>query len=136
MMTKSMVSLLRGTILMILLVAASAYGQKGQVFEKTVKFPRGQSSVTIKGVVQDRLDSHIFHLQARAGQTMVVQMISSRPLRDAHLCVNYPLTERGENEGVCEKRQYTIKLPRDGDYEIYIEAIRDKIPYTLTISVK
>ena len=67
---------------------------------------------------------------------MVVQMISTRSLRDAYLCVNYPLTETGENEGVCEKRRYKIKLPRDGDYEVYIEAIRDRIPYTITISVK
>src|SRR5256885_11003791 len=78
----------------------------------------------------------IFHIRARAGQTLITQMISSRPLRDAYLCVNYPLTEAGTNEGVCKKRKYTIKLPRDGDYEIYIEAIRDRIPYTITISVK
>lgn len=135
-MTRATASLLCAAVFMILFGAASAFGQKGQVVEKTVKFPRGQSSTTIKGVVQDRLDSHIFNLQAKAGQTMVVQMSSPRPLRDAHLCVNYPLTERGENEGVCEKRRYTIKLPRDGNYEIYIEAIRDNIPYTLTISVK
>jgi hypothetical protein len=57
-------------------------------------------------------------------------------LRDAYLCVNYPLNEQGQNEGVCKKRKYTIKLPRNGDYEIYIEAIRDKIPYTIKISIK
>ena len=67
---------------------------------------------------------------------MVVGMISSRPLKDAYLCVNYPLTESGENEGVCKKRKYKIELPRDGDYEIYIEAIRERIPYTITISVR
>jgi hypothetical protein len=128
--------LLSGTILLMLVGAGSALGQKGQVVEKNVEFARGRSSATVKGVVKDRLDSHIFHVQAKPGQTMNVRMISSRPLRDAYLCVNYPLTEKGTNEGVCEKRSYKIKLPRDGDYEIYIEAIRDKIPYTITISVK
>jgi hypothetical protein len=135
-MTKPTLSLLSGTVLLILVGAAVALGQKGLVVEKNVEFARGQSSATVKGVVESRLDSHVFHLRARAGQTMIVQMISSRPLRDAYLCVNYPLTERGENEGVCKKRKYKIKLPRDGDYEIYIEAIRERIPYTITITVK
>ena len=135
-MTKPTLSLLSGTILVILLGAASALGQKGHVVEKNVEFARGQSSATVKGFVETRLDSHIFHIRARAGQTLVTQMISSRPLRDAYLCVNYPLTDAGTNEGVCKKRSYKIKLPRDGDYEIYIEAIRDRIPYTITISVK
>jgi hypothetical protein len=124
------------SVLIVLFATITAYGQKGQVVEKEVRFERGKSSAVVKGIVEDRLDSHIFHVRAKAGQTMNVQMISPRPLRDAYLCVNYPLTETGNNEGVCEKRQYTIKLPRDGDYEIYIEAIRDKIPYTITISVK
>jgi IstB-like ATP binding protein len=52
-------------------------------------------------------------------------MISPRPLRDAYLRVSYPLTKTGNDEGLYGKRQYTIKLPRNGDYEIYIEAIRD-----------
>ena len=135
-MTKPNLSVLSDTILVILLGAVSALGQKGTVVEKNVEFARGESSATVKGVVDTRLDSHIFHVRARAGQTMIVQMISSRPLRDAYLCINYPLTEKGENEGVCKKRKYQIKLPRDGDYEIYIEAIRDRIPYTITITVK
>lgn len=124
------------SILIVLFTTIPAFGQKGEVVEKEVRFARGKSSAVVKGIVEDRLDSHIFHVRAKAGQTMNVQMISPRPLRDAYLCVNYPLTEAGTNEGVCEKRQYAIKLPRDGDYEIYIEAIRDKIPYTITISVK
>jgi hypothetical protein len=124
------------SILIVLFATIPAFGQKGQVVEKEVRFARGKSSAVVKGIVIDRLDSHIFHVRAKAGQTMNVEMTSPHPLRDAHLCVNYPLTETGNNESVCEKRQYTIKLPRDGDYEIYIEAIRDKIPYKITISVK
>jgi hypothetical protein len=124
------------SILIVLFATISAFGQKGQVVEKEVRFAKGKSSATVKGVVDDRLDSHIFHVRAKAGQTMNVQMISPRPLRDAYLCVNYPLTETGNNESVCNKRRYAIKLPRDGDYEVYIEAIRDRIPYTITISVK
>jgi hypothetical protein len=124
------------SILIILFATISAFGQKGEVVEKEVRFARGKSSAVVKGIIEDRLDSHIFHVRAKAGQTMNVQMISPRPLRDANLCVNYPLTETGNNEGVCGKRQYAINLPRNGDYEIYIEAIRDKIPYTITISLK
>jgi hypothetical protein len=123
-------------VLIVLFATTSAFGQKGEVVEKEVRFERGKSSAVVKGIVKDRLDSHIFHVRAKAGQKMNVQMISPRPLQDAYLCVNYPLTETGNNEGACKKRQYTIKLPRNGDYEIYIEAIRDKIPYTITISVK
>ena len=123
-------------ILLILAAAVSAAGQKGRVVEKNVSFARGKSSATVKGVVADRLDSHIFHVSAKAGQTMTVRMTSPRPLRDAHLCVSFPLAKGSTGESLCEQRRYTVKLPRDGDYQIYIEAIRDRIPYTLTISIK
>ncbi|MBC7798850.1 MAG: hypothetical protein H7Z37_18430 [Pyrinomonadaceae bacterium] len=116
--------------------ASSVFAQKGRVVEKTVEFARGRNSAVLTGVVDDRLDSHIFYLKAKAGQTMTVRMTSPRPLRDAYLVVNFPLTENGENETVSNKRGYTIKLPRDGKYEIYIEAIRDKIPYTINVSIK
>jgi hypothetical protein len=121
--------------LIFLLGISSVFAQKGEVVEKQVKFRKGATSTTVKGIVRDRLDSHIFHIQAKAGQTLFVKMVSSRPLRDANLCVNYPLNNAGRNEGVCGKRQYKIKLPRNGDYEIYIEAIRDPIPYSLQISI-
>jgi hypothetical protein len=81
------------TVLIVLLATTPAFGQKGEVVEKEVRFARGESSAVVKGIVEDRLDSHIFHVQAKAGQTMNVQMISPRPLRDAYLCVNYPLTK-------------------------------------------
>jgi hypothetical protein len=121
--------------LSLLFGVLAAFGQKGDVVEKQIKFAKGSKSAMVKGLVRDRLDSHIFHIQAKAGQTLSVKMISSRPLRDANLCVNYPLNDAGRNEGVCGKRQYKIKLPRSGDYEIYIEAIRDAIPYTIKISI-
>jgi hypothetical protein len=130
-----MKKLLLLSVLLYLFVAATVFGQKGTVVEKDVTFARGKSSATVSGLVESRLDSHIFHVKAKAGQKMTVVMKSARPLRDAYLCVNYPLNE-GNNEGVCNKRSYKITLPRDGDYEIYIEAIRDKIPYTITISIK
>ncbi|MCI0393051.1 MAG: hypothetical protein MOB07_30330 [Acidobacteria bacterium] len=98
------------SILIVLFATISAFAQKGQVVEKEVRFARGKSSAVVKGMVESRLDSHIFHVRAKAGQTMNVQMNSPRPLRDAYLCVNYPLTETGHNECVCEKRAYTIKL--------------------------
>ena len=135
-MTKQNYKLLFLTLLMLLFGTISALGQKGSVVEKNIEFKRGSSSATMKGVVEDRLDSHIFHLRAKAGQTMSVRMISPKPLRDAYLVVNFPLTANGENELVSNKRRYVIKLPRDGDYEIYIEAVRDKIPYTITVSIK
>ncbi len=114
----------------------SVFAQKGEVVEKQVKFAKGTTSIIVRGLVRDRFDSHIFQLKAKVGQTLSVKMISSRPIKDAYLCVNYPLNDTGKNEGVCEKRQYKIKLPRSGDYQIYIEAIRDNIPYSITISVK
>lgn len=120
----------------IMLASVSAFSQKGRVVEKNIEFARGSSSATVKGFITDRLDSHIFHLKAKAGQTMTVEMISPKPLRDAYLVVNFPLTSSGENEMVSKKRRYIITLPRDGDYEIYIEAIRDRIPYTIKVSIK
>lgn len=135
-MKNTVLALICVTTFMLLFGASSVSAQKGRVVEKTVEFARGRSSAILTGVVDDRLDSHIFYLKAKAGQTMTVRMTSSRPLRDSYLVVNFPLTESGESETVSNKRAYTIKLPRDGKYEIYIEAIRDKIPYTINVSIK
>jgi hypothetical protein len=123
-------------ILLALAYVTTVFGQKGEVIEQEIRFVRGKSSATVKGVVADRLDSHIFYLTARAGQTMSVTMNSARPMRDAHLVVNFPLTDAGENETLSGKRKYVFTLPRSGKYEIYIEAIRDKIPYTITVTIK
>ncbi len=114
----------------------NAFGQKGDVVEKEIRFARGKSSATVRGVVPSRLDSHIFYLTASEGQTMTVTMTSKKPLRDAHLVVNFPLTADGENETLSEKRKYTFVLPRSGKYEIYIEAIRDNIDYSITVTIK
>ncbi len=137
---KRLIKIMKKVILLVnllfLLGISNVFSQKGEVVEKQVKFAKGATSTTVKGLVNDRLDSHIFHIQAEAGQILLVKMISSRPLRDANLCVNYPLNNAGHNEGICGKRLYKIKLPRSGDYEIYIEAIRDRIPYSLQISIK
>lgn len=119
-------------LLTLVLSVVSVFAQKGEVVEKEIKFAKGKSSATVKGVVQSRLDSHIFHVKARAGQTLTVTMASPRPLRDAHLCVVFP----GVQETYCEKRKYVLTLPENGDYEIYIEAIREPIPYTITVSIK
>ena len=89
----------------ILLFSIKGFGQKGEVFEKEIMFPKGKSSATVKGIVKDRLDSHIFHLKAMSGQKMTVIMTSSRSIRDAYLCVNFPLTEDGESESVCKKKE-------------------------------
>jgi len=119
--------------LMILFAAAAADGQsKGTVVEKEIKFAKGKTSAIVKGTVESRIDSHIFHVKANEGQTLKVVMTSPKPLRDAHLCLVIP----GGEEPLCEKRNYTLKLPKTGDYEIYIEAIREPIRYVITVSIK
>jgi hypothetical protein len=54
------------SILILLFATISAFAQKGQSVEKEVKFARGKSSTVVKGIVEDRLDSHIFHVRAKA----------------------------------------------------------------------
>lgn len=126
---KKILQAMFGIAFAALLFAAPAFGQKGEVNEKQIKFARGKSSATVKGVINDRMTSDLYRVRARAGQTLTVVFNSTR--RDVDVCL---LTPNGQD--MCDKRKYSLTLDADGDYEILIDGHRENIRYTLTVSVK
>jgi hypothetical protein len=118
-----------GASFAILIFSFAAFGQKGDTVEKRIKFARGKSSVTIKGNITDRLTTHLYLVNARAGQTLTVTFNS--PRKDIDVCVLFP-----DNRDFCGQRKYSFKLETDGDYEILVDGHRENIRYSLTVSVK
>jgi hypothetical protein len=118
-----------GSLFAILVFSLTAFGQKGETNEKRIKFARGKTSVTLKGFITDRNKTDLYLVKARAGQTLTV--VFSSPRKDIDVCVLSP-----GNLDSCGRRKYLVKLTADGDYEILVDGHREKIPYTLTVSVK
>ena len=110
-------------------LSSAAFGQKGDVNEKQIRFARGKNSATVKGVIRDRMTSDLYRVRARAGQVLTVVFTS--PRKDVDVCVLSP-------DGVdsCGKRSYSLKLEADGDYEVLVDGHRENIRYTLTVSIK
>jgi len=118
------------TISATLLLTLAASGQKGEVNEKRVKFARGKTSVTFKGLIRDRLRTDSYKINARAGQTLSVVFTSAR--KDLDICFSFPSGGRD----FCGERKFSLKLDESGDYELIIDGWRENIAYTVTISVK
>ena len=115
-----------------MLGALTVFGQKGETVEKQIRFARGKSSATVKGFIADRLTTHDYKIEAKRGQQLTVQFVSAR--KDVKVFVLLPNQDLyPENPG---KRIFTLTLPEDGEYIIHVEPVRDKIPYTLTVSIK
>ena len=113
----------------ISLTLALAQG-KGENVERRIKFPRGHSSVTVRGFIADRLTTHEYKVRARAGQTLSVRF--SSPRRDVDMCVSYP---SGSAPGDGCGRKFTAVLPADGDYSIIVDSKRENTPYSITVMI-
>lgn len=109
-----------------------AFGQKGETVEKQIRFARGKSSATMKGFIADRMTTHDYIVEAKAGQKLSINLVSAR--KDVQVYVL--LTNQGIYPEKPGKRSFTMTLPEDGAYIVHVEPVRDKIPYTLTVSVK
>jgi hypothetical protein len=114
----------------MLVFSTAAFGQKGDTIEKSVKFARGKSSVTLKGFIADRMTTNLYHVRARAGQTLTIVFNSAR--KDADVCLLIP----NGGQDLCGQRKYSVKLTTDGDYQILVDSYRENLAYTLTVSVK
>jgi len=112
----------------LVIFSAAVFGQKGETVEKRIKFARGKTSATVKGIISDRLTTHLYSLSARAGQTLTI--VFNSPRRDIDVCLHFP---NGQDFG--GRRKYSFKLETNGVYEILVDGHRENIPYTLKVSV-
>jgi len=112
----------------LVIFSAAVFGQKGETVEKRIKFARGKTSATVKGIISDRLTTHLYSLSARAGQTLTI--VFNSPRRDIDVCLHFP-----NGQDFCGRRKYSFKLETNGVYEILVDGHRENIPYTLKVSV-
>lgn len=122
----------------ILLIAVLLFGSSvvtaQRASPKRVKFPRGRTTVVLKGsIVNDRMNQYL--LAARVGQTMTVH-ITSRGRR-AKFDV-YPVANRSafENSGGEDTTDWQGVLPESGDYIISVYSTTRSASYTLEITIR
>lgn len=135
-MPARMVHSIRG-LLFLLTVAASiqvAIAQKGTHITRRVSFQTGSSSTVIRGKARWGA-SYIYLLRARAGQTLTVRLEGVPVMR-----IIPPGAKNYEAlEGADIVREWTGKLPANGDYQIDVGHTNDKYgiaPYKLEIKVE
>ncbi len=114
-----------------LLVATTALPMQGT--PTRVRFPRGRTSVVLKGSVKGTKQ---YVLRAKEGQTMSVRLTSPghKPLLDVHV--------RGDKGAIIAEREsgdefanWVAALPKSGDYVISVKSVdTPNMRYTLEIS--
>ena len=129
--------LLKRALLPLLIIALCAVvvpAQKGTHITRRVKFARGQSSTTIKGRANWGA-SYIYLLQARAGQTLTVNIEGVPVFRIVPPGArNYEALAGADNV-----KEWSGRLPRTGTYQINVGHANDaysEAPYELKISVQ
>ena len=98
-----------------------------------VRFPRGRTSVVLKGSVKGTKE---YVLRAKEGQTMSVRLTSPghKPLLDVHV--------RGDKGAIIAEREsgdefasWVAALPKSGDYVISVKSVdTPNMRYSLEIS--
>jgi len=115
----------------VLLLTPTALSMQRTVVRR-VRFPRGRTTLVLKGtIVNNAMNQYL--LNARAGQTMSVQVTS--PRGKAWFDV-YPRNDRGALDDSAEDVQaWEGKLPQSGDYVISVYSDEGNTRYTLKVTV-
>jgi hypothetical protein len=103
--------------------------------KKKVRFAKGTSSTTIRGVVV-RSDRDRYYVAAKKGQTMSVKITS----RESNAVFQIYLAGEqeslpGAGEGY-DATKWSGPLPADNEYVIVVGGTRGNATYTLTITIK
>ncbi|MDX6692609.1 MAG: hypothetical protein QOF02_212 [Blastocatellia bacterium] len=119
---------------LILCSISLASAQKGTTFTRRVQFPRGRTTVVLKGKANWGA-SYVYRLRAEAGQTMLVH-ITGVPTFSI-------IAPRSRNfdalDGADNVQDWTGELPRTGDYQIVVGHANDNYtlaPYTLEVTIR
>jgi hypothetical protein len=103
-----------------------------------VHFKKGASQAAIQGRIKGR-ETVDYVLNARAGQTMTVNLKTSNPM--AYFNVLPPGSDEALFIGQVGGASFEGKLPKDGDYRIRVYLVRaaarrnESAKYTLTVKV-
>jgi len=119
----------------VLLLALPASAQQ----QTNVAFARGASSATLKGSITGSQD-HSYFVDARAGQTMRVTLVSTKG--GAEMNVFAPGSDTAISLGAVDPYDVTVVLPATGRYKVQVYQMRasarrgETANYTLTIRVE
>jgi len=139
-MTRNLIPAIRlaRPILLAATLALGAATAHADDTRQTISFPPGASSSDMTGTVKGD-DTAIFTLDARAGQTMDVQLSST----GSFACIFNVSPPDGPAlfNGSVDGSRFTGKLPADGTYEIDVFQMRAAIlegqscRFTLSVSI-
>ena len=118
---------------MILTNLSLASAQHGYTIDKTVRFGANKSAVSYRGKIPNRLETHTYHLKAREGQTLWVQLVAKNPE------MTFQIFDANDNEigspGDIEW-SWEGNVPASGEYTILVQAARGSGNYTLNIKLQ
>lgn len=117
-------------VLLIVTIPLSAQTKKGNLHR--VKFERGSASTIIKGAIRN-WSEEVYVLEARQGQTMILNLREDTRNGDVTLNIVAP----GGKALNDSDNGWTGRVPRSGDYKIYITTINSKTTrFTLEVTIK
>lgn len=123
----------RLTILLVVLMLATATVTFAEGVRKRIKFARGRTSTVINSaVLRDEVDEYI--LTARAGQKMKVD-ISSVEDNASFEIVGPDKTQLPRAGFDDDARHWTGELPESGDYVIEVAPTRGNATYRLKVEI-
>lgn len=119
---------------LILCASLSVAAQKGTTITRRVQFPRGRTTVVLKGKVNWGAN-YVYRLRAHAGQMMIAHVTGITTFRII------PPGSRNFDAlpGADNVQDWTGELPRTGDYQIIVGHANDNYtlaPYTLEVTVR
>ena len=108
-------------------VQSDYVSKDGDYATRRVRFPRGASAMTLKGVTKGQ---ETYLIGARAGQTMSLKISGS------NLNAELQAPEGAEIVQPKLNQQWSAKLPASGDYRLTISPPKGTATFTIEVSIK
>jgi hypothetical protein len=119
-------------ILMLGAGLLSASAQHGYRVTKQISFKKGQVSTIVKGTIPNTLEGHEYIFRAREGQTLLINLTSSK--KDIGFFIQTPGGETLGDE--TDLRKWTGELPETGEYHLFINtSSKGAAPYSFKIQI-
>lgn len=120
--------------------AFDAVAQGGRKNTRRVRFPRGQTSLVLKGALRGKAD-YTYVLRARSGQTLTAHLAVENDCCAALLVKGPDGLSLRNADGTDAGNDFSIPLTQTGDYRIIVfppdtADRKDVARYTLEVSVR
>jgi hypothetical protein len=129
---KSILSLALVPAFILFFGLSSASAQHGYRVTKQATFKKGQVATTVKGTIPNTLEGHEYIFRGRAGQTLLVTLLSTK--KNISFFITTPSGETlGDETGL---RNWTGELPETGEYHLFINTdSKGAAPYSCKIQI-